>query len=645
MNFLQDNEDLLFYVNHCIDWETLHANVELARNDPDAMEATEAQEFYSEILNLVGEFSANEIAPNQSSLDRDPIRLENGEVVFPAVLENIIQQLSEMGLHGMCLPRELNGLNCPLMTYFVTAELIARGDVSVMTHHGLFGGIAIVLLMYSLEEGSTKFDFETRQLTETRFSKEIETILSGEAWGSMDITEPDAGSDMSALRTKGTQDEDGNWFLSGQKIFVTSGHGRYHVVIARTEDAKGDDMMSGLEGLSLFLVETYQENEDGSRQRLAHIERIEEKLGHHASATVTMNFDRTPAVLIGKTGDGFRQMLLLMNNARIAVGFEALGLCESAWRLARDYAAQRHSMGKPIAQHELIADMLDEMKTDIQGIRALAVQAGTTTELANRKRMQLHHLTQPDSPEYAELEREVRRLQWKARLATPLVKYIGAEKAAQMGRRCVQIHGGCGYTTEYGAEKLLRDSMVLPIYEGTSQIQALMATKDSLLTITKNPSRFAKKLADTWRRSSFATDPLERRVAGIRHQTLSAQKALMMRIVRDKWGTARRDPDLTVSQAMKEWDPKRDFAPALLHAERLTRMLSDAAICEALWEQTQRWPERKEVLERYLERAEPRCADLANRIRTTGDRLLRTLHENTEEVAMLEETSQEEAAK
>ena len=625
MNFLTDNQDLLFYVDHHVDWKQLHGLVEIAPSHPEALDVTEARGFYRDILELVGEFSAKEIATNSKALDEDKMRLENGEVVFPPVLERIVTGLSEMGLHGMCLPRDLGGMNCPLMVYFLCGELLARGDVSVMTHNGFHGGIAMALLMYSMEEGSCTFDVQQRRLLETRFGEQIQAIVSGKAWGSMDITEPDAGSDMGALRTKAVQDENGNWFVTGQKIFVTSGHGRYHVVIARTQEVNDDDEVAGLRGLSLFLVETYHEDEAGVRHRHAHIERVEEKLGHHASATVTINFDHTPAQLIGDVGQGFHHMLLLMNNARIAVGFESLGLCEAAWRLARDYASQRHSMGKPIAQHELIADMLDEMKTDIQGIRALGVQAATLTEVATRKRTQLQYLTDPDSPEHAVLTEEVRSLAWKTRVVTPLIKYLAGEKAVEMGQRCVQIHGGAGYTTEYGAEKLLRDAMVLPIYEGTSQIQALMATKDNLQAIAKNPGGFVRQFAETWRLSIFANDPLQRRVASVRYQALVAQRALMMRILRGKWGAARKETEQSFVAAMKDWDVKRDFSPALLHAERLTRLLADAAVCDALWEQAQRWPERREVLSRYLERAEPRCVDLLHRIRTTGERLLASL--------------------
>ena len=221
MSFLHDNDDLLFYIDQCIDWETLHAHAEIVQDDPEMLPLNEAKEVYADVLNLVGTFAAKEIAPHQQALDREKIELVNGEVVFPPLLAGIFTQLHGLGLHGMCLPRELNGMNCPMMVYFLCAELMARADVSVMTHHSFHGGIAMALLAYSLEEGSTRFDTEKRQLLETRFAPEIDQIVKGEAWGCMDITEPDAGSDMGALRTRAVQDTNGDWFLTGQKIFVT----------------------------------------------------------------------------------------------------------------------------------------------------------------------------------------------------------------------------------------------------------------------------------------------------------------------------------------------------------------------------------------------------------------------------------------
>ena len=208
------------------------------------------------------------------------------------------------------------------------------------------------------------------------------------------------------------------------------------------------------------------------------------------------------------------------------------------------------------------------------------------------------------------------------------MKLAASETAVQMAKMGIQIHGGCGYTTEYGAEKLLRDAMVLPIYEGTTQIQALMATKDNLLAVTKEPARFARRIAKHWQRSIFADDPLERRVAALRHQSLVAMRTLMTRVVKHKYGVAKADPEVTLSTAFKNWDVKNDFAPALLHAENLAWLLADAVTAEELWQQTAAHPERAAVLERFLERAEVRGNDRLYRIQHTGDRLLAALAES-----------------
>lgn len=620
-NFFLDNDDLRFYVDHGIDWDALVGEVE---TDGDTFsETSEATDFYRDILELMGEFSASEIAPHAAEIDREEMRLVDGEVVVPPRLTTIFEKIREMELHGMCLPREMGGMNCPLLVYVLAAEILARGDVSVMTHHGFYGGIAMALMTYSALEGSTEFDPETMTLTHSRFSREIAEIMRGDAWGSMDITEPDAGSDMGALRSIAEQDDEGNWFLSGQKIFITSGHGKYHIVICRTAGSKADDERGdGLDGLSLFLAEAYRDDESGQRTRFATLERVEEKLGHHGSATVTVNFDRTPARLIGEVGEGFKMMLLLMNNARIAVGFEAIGLCEAAAAQAREYASVRQSMGKTIDRHEIIADYLDEMDTDIRGIRALAVKAAFNEELSNRRRIRARYLTADGSEPQAQLEAEVSELQWKSRKVTPLIKFISAEKAVEISRRTVQIHGGSGYMTEYGAEKLLRDAMVLPIYEGTSQIQALMATKDNLLGIARDPMEFLRSMVSQQVTSRIVSDPLARRTARIRRFAQEAQVNLMLRILGAKVSGLRGKPASQWKAVLSDWDPKRDFSPALLHAERLTWILADAAICEELQLQAHAHPHRRELLARYSERAEPRARQMLDTIRTTGARLL-----------------------
>src|SRR5690606_12735502 len=327
----------------------------------------DALAFYREIAEMMGEVAAEEVAPRAAEIDRAGSRCEDGEAVMAPQLEAIFRRLADMDMHRMCVPRELGGLNCPMLLYFISTELLARADVSVMAHYGFHTGILMSMLQFSILEGTTEVDPDTGAIRRTRWQEEIEEIASGRAWGCMDITEPDAGSDMAALRAVGRQEPDGSWTVSGQKIFSTSGHGKYHVVIARTEGPG-----TGLDGLSLFLVPTYRE-EGGQRIRLATLDRVEEKLGHHGSVTAAVTFDRTPAQLVGSRGEGFRWMLKLMNGARLGVGFESIGLCEAAYRLARAYAAERPSMGKTIDRHEMIADYLDEMATDIQGLRALAM--------------------------------------------------------------------------------------------------------------------------------------------------------------------------------------------------------------------------------------------------------------------------------
>ncbi|MEQ8279274.1 MAG: acyl-CoA dehydrogenase family protein [Deltaproteobacteria bacterium] len=624
-SFYTDNDDLKFYVEKGIDWAPIVELTEFFHRSPDGFDkAEDAVEMYRDILALVGDFSAEEIASRAAQIDREGMEMKDGEVVFCGPLQEIFDQLKALELHGLTIPRELGGQNCPLTVFYLASELLARGDISVMTHNSFHGAMAMAMLVYSLQEGSTKFDLERGVIAETRFADAIEEIRSGQAWGAMDITEPNAGSDMARLSCV-AKEEDGQWFLTGSKIFITSGHGKYHFVIARTEDAKDpDDPMAGLKGLSMFLAKAYDDTEDG-RKRYVEIDRLEEKLGHHGSATTSLTFDRSPAQLIGKRGEGFKYMLLLMNNARVGVGFESLGLCESAYRMAKAYAEERVSMGKTIDRHEMIAEYLEEMQTDIQAIRALGVTCAVNEEMAQKTKMLLDAGFVADA-DRKEHERRQKRFARKSRRLTPLLKYFASEKAVEMARRCIQIHGGVGYTTEYGGEKLLRDAMVLPIYEGTSQIQSLMVMKDVLMGVLENPRRFARKVAQTKWRAASARDPLERRVARLQALALSSQQHLLTRTAAAKFSTLKGQPVQEWPQRFLEnWDPKRDFSYAMLHAERLTQQLIDEAVVEILLEQARAYPERREVLERYLERAEPRARFLHDQITTTGGRLLARL--------------------
>ncbi len=628
-NFYDDNEDLKFYVERGIDWATL---VDLAErgglSEEGHASVEDAKEFFREVLTLVGEYSANEIAANIAEIDAAHPELKDGEVVFPEAMQTALEGLAELELNGLTLPRELGGMNAPLMVFQLQTELLGRADVSVSAHHGFHGGIAMSALAFAIEEGSVTYDKETKQITDTRFREVIDTILAGEAWGSMDITEPDAGSDMAALRCRGEQDEDGNWFVTGQKIYITSGHGRWHFVIARTESADDPDSpTAGLGGLSMFLVETYSVDDDGNPVREhTTLDAVEEKLGHHGSATVAISFERAPAQLIGERGEGFAHMLVLMNGARVGVGFEALGLCEASYRKAVAYARERASMGKTIDQHEMIADYLDEMRTDLQAIRCIAVSAGYHDEVSQKLRVALTLDPPADPDERERLDERRKHHAKRARHLTPLLKYYAAEKAVEMARRSLQIHGGAGYMVEYGVEKLLRDAVVMPIYEGTSQIQSLMAMKDNLMQAVLHPRRFLAETASNRWRAMSGPSPLARRVARLKVHQHDAIRFLLSRLAGEKLRDLRNQPIGSWRKALSTFDPKRDFALAMLHAERLTKILTDVAIAEELLEQAEAHADRASVLERFLERAEPRCRYWLDEIQTTGLRLLGELH-------------------
>lgn len=630
-NFYTDNEDLRWYISTGLDWEQIVRLTEYDYRAEDGFtSAEEAVAFYEDVLTLLGEYAADSIAPHWKALDAAHPHLDgSGGVTEEPIVEQIVSGLVQLGVPGMCLPRELGGMNCPLILLQVQNEVLCRADVSIGAHLGFHGGIALAALAYSILEGSTEFQQDPPEISETRFRECIEQIASGETWGSMDITEPHAGSDMAALRTRGEQGEDGSWTVTGQKIFITSGHGRWHFVIARTEDPKpGEDAFAGLKGMSMFLVPGF--DKDGKRSTVV-VSGVEEKLGHNASATCTISFDRAPAQLIGNRGEGFKYMLLLMNNARVGVGFESLGVMEAASKAALAYAADRVSMGKTIDQHEMVAEMLEEMQTERQGCRALAMKAAWHEELSQKMQIALKHLPLEDDRR-EQMVADQKRHALRSRFLTPLLKWYAAERAVDHARSAVQIHGGSGYIREYGVEKLLRDAMVFPIYEGTTQIQALMVMKDNLLAVVRDPGTFVRKLAQLRWRSLSTRDPMERRVAALELAAQQSIQFLVSRLAAAKLKELRHVGPAEWSAVFQSWDPKRDFALAMLHADRLSSMLLDGVVASLLWEQQQQDSGRRELLERWLEAAEPRSRYNADRISRTGSRLLRKLAPATEEL-------------
>lgn len=630
-NFFLDNDDLRFQLSR-VDWATLVKLQEGAFNDEDAFrDPAEARAFYEDVLTQLGELVAKEIAPYERELDEQHPELVDGEVVVPPRMQKIMQLLHEMGAFSLTLPRRLGGSNCPLLISNVLVEMFCRADASVAGEYGFHGGIAQALLFYSLEEGSV--EMKDGVAVATRFDDVVKRIIENNEWGAMVLTEPGAGSDLARLQAKATVQPDGTWRLTGQKIFITAGHGDHHIVIARSEDEKTHP---GLKGLSLFYVPRFVDahgkrcarDADGARKNFE-IGGVEHKMGQHSAVAATIHYEESHAELLGTRGHGFLGMLLLMNNARIAVGFEGIGTSEAAWRMARAYAEERVTMGKPIARHEMIADALDEMDVMIRGMRAITFEAAFHEEVAARLKANAEARPPATEEEKKDIEKQARRHKRRARHLTPLIKYLAGEECVRQARMNMQILGGLGYIVETGAEKILRDALVIPVYEGTSQIQALMALKDNLQAAMRNPARFLSDTATARLESLSGRSDVERGEAKLRWHALSAMQTIITRIAADKLGDVKGRPlGEWRSAFMKDWDPARDFSFGLLHAERLTQLLAWSAIAETLVRQAEEvkgtadYEERHALALRFIERFEPRARGVVGEIEATGGSLL-----------------------
>lgn len=615
-NCYTDNEDLRFWIEKAIEWEPL---VDLCEHgskaDDRPASIREARDTFEGVLTEVGKFVAKQIEPNARKMDSEGTRVENGEVISSPTMDKVFKGLKKLDVFGLPMPRELGGLNAPVAVYLAAAEMIARGDVSCMTHFGFHTGVALSLLLYALRDPRTKV--EKGRVVSTPYDDVIADILHNGQWGCMVLTEAGAGSDLAQIKTTAVQ-RDGHWVLNGEKMWITSGNGQYQLVLARTEDSK---QAAGLKGLSLFLC---RQKIDGKTN--VRIAKVEHKIGHHGSPTCVLVYEDSVGELIGRRGEGFELMLLLMNSARLAVGFESLGIMESAYRTAKDYAAQRMTMGKPIERHEMIADYLEDMRLYIQGVRALSFEGAQKVEKAMRYEQILKFDPPADEAARADMARKQARLKRQARDMTPLIKYIASEQAVWQARMSMQILGGVGYSCEYLPEKLLRDALVLPIYEGTSQIQSLMVLKDQLMQGLKDPRRFIVKAArSNWKRVA-ENDPLEKQLSKLFSYKYKALQTILVRIAKNKLKQTYDMPIGDWTEALfSQWDAKVDFAPGLLHAERLCKILCDVTIARVLVKYAVRFPERRKDAEKFMRRADLRCRAWLAEIEEHGEELLAEL--------------------
>ncbi len=451
-NFYQDNDDIKFLLDHVELGNIAEFTEEGFRFteefDTAPADAAEAVENYKLVLDSVGGLSADFIAPRGEDVDKDGNTLhEDGSVSYAPGIAESLEKLAKADVMGFTLPYRFGGLNFPNLVYSAAIEIVSRADASIMNIFGL-QGIAETINFFASEQIKQKY---------------LHKFSQGKVTGAMVLTEPDAGSDLQAVKLRAYQDNDGNWYLNGVKRFITNGCGEVLLVLARSEQ----DRTGGL-GLSLFVCDSGP---------TVHIRRLEDKLGIHGSPTCEIFFDNTPCEIIGERQRGLvTYVMSLMNGARIGIAGQSLGIAEAAYRIARDYAASRKQFGGAIEKLPAVRDMVIEMKMQIEAGRALLYETSRVVDFLMGYDKLCENLPE-DKAKAKELKGQAKKYKRLAGMLTPMSKYYCSEMCNTVAYDAIQVLGGSGYMRDYASERHARDARITTIYEGTTQLQVVAAVR------------------------------------------------------------------------------------------------------------------------------------------------------------------------
>ena len=469
MSYYDSESDWSWLFHNALDWSSLTPLFYPSFPTEDGLESkAEVIQFQEELLRTISKWSSTSIKEKAAKLDKlGAGTISNGKTIPGIELTEIYKEAKDLDLFSLPLPRKYGGMDLPQSPHFIGLTFLARACVSTSTQLAFFSAIGDMLARFGNKEVKERL---------------IPKIASGEISGSMCLTEPGCGSDVGALKTTATPCDDDFYLLNGSKCFITNGGGGLGLVLARI---KGDP--EGTEGISMFLTEQKHEKKEGLNFIVT---KNENKMGMHGSFTTEIVYEDTVATLVGERCMGFKYMLHLMNGARIGVAFQSLGILESAIKDAQDYAKERIQFGKPINELPLMKRNLDDFEIELKAIRALLVDTASYFDIYQRlelKMLETGHLT--------DVEKEIfdSANMW-TRKRTPLVKYYACEATTYLSGKAIQVLGGYGYMEEYNIERYHRDSFGPLLYEGTSQIQALMALKDLMKFIIKDPGTYFSHL-------------------------------------------------------------------------------------------------------------------------------------------------------
>lgn len=458
-NYYTDHPEIEFHLNHPLMKRVVDLKernyVEKDQFEDAPVNYEDAIENYKRLLNITGDVAANIIEPNSEDVDLEGPHLENGRMIYASKTFENLDATRKAGLWGLSMPRRYGGLNLPNAIFSMASEIIAAADAGFQNIWSLQSCI------------DTLYEFGS----EEQRQKYIPRICAGETM-SMDLTEPDAGSDLQRVMLKATQDEDGTWRLNGVKRFITNGDSDIHLVLARSEEGTKDGR-----GLSMFI---YDKRDGGVTVR-----HIEHKLGIHGSPTCELVYKNAKAELCGNTRLGLiKYVMALMNGARLGIAAQSVGVEQEAYNEGLAYAKERAQFGEKIINFPAVYDMLSRMKAKLDAGRSLLYCCARYVDIYKA----LEDIAR-DTKLTPEERQEMKKYTRLADAFTPLAKGMNSEYANQNAYDAISIHGGSGFIMEYKCQRLFRDARIFSIYEGTTQLQVVAAiryiTNGTYLSIIK----------------------------------------------------------------------------------------------------------------------------------------------------------------
>ncbi|MBU6154172.1 MAG: acyl-CoA dehydrogenase family protein [Bdellovibrionales bacterium] len=585
MNYYSDSPEWKYLFNHAVEWdEIIPLYFPSFPTSSGFKSKEELIRFFEQLLETTGKWAGETLRERAKTLDETGCATlnANGSVSLTEPMLKTYEEARGLEIFGTTMRESHGGMGLPLSVGMFAFEQIARACVSTSTQLGFFTSMADMLERFADEETKNRL---------------IPKIIRGETSGSMCLTEPDAGSDVGALRTSATPMPDGTYLLNGTKCFITNAGGGFGLILARIDGAP-----AGLSGISLFLAEEKHEGRQNYR-----ITKIEEKMGMHGSMTCEVVYENTHARLVGEAHGGFRIMLHLMNEARISVGLQSIGGIEAALERARSYAEVRTQFGKPISTLPLFKRNLEDWFTEQDAFRAFMADTISSFDIFQHLDLKSRRgeiLSEHES-------RLFKKHQEIVRARTPLVKYTGAETYAILSTKAIQAFGGYGYMKEYEVERIHRDCFGALLYEGTSQIQSLMALKDHIKKVMKNPGRFVQSMVGTHPIGTLIEkNEFKKTYLQLQHEFQRNLATLILNCFSPGSGLLEKLTHLNDYFHREFWTDMEKLERMMTHSETLCQALSHLEIIKVLGKQAARDAQRRELFERYLLLVKPRLASI-----------------------------------